>query len=109
MDQAYYGQRIWPHMFYMPVDHIWHWKMNVARSMGNSRDIKYVPELTRAFKENSDERVKAMCVWALGRIGGTAARHFLDSIRSLSHGIIAEEIEYALNLCGKAFNFSIDH
>jgi epoxyqueuosine reductase len=56
--------------------------------------------LTRAFKENSDERVRAMCIWALGRIGGTAARHFLDSIRPLSDGIIAEEIEYALGLSG---------
>ncbi len=74
--------------------------MNVARSMGNTRDTKYVKELTRAFRENADERVRAMCVWALGRIGGTAARHFLDSIRPLSDGIIAEEIEYALNLSG---------
>ena len=100
MDQSYFEERIWPHMFYMPVDHIWHWKMNVARSMGNTRDTKYVTELTRAFRENADERVRAMCVWALGRIGGAAARQFLDSIRPLSDGIIAEEVEYALNLGG---------
>ncbi len=100
MDQSYYEQRIWPHMFYMPVEDIWHWKMNVARSMGNTRDSKYVPELTRAFKENADERVKAMCIWALGRIGGAAARDFLDSIRTLNDDVLSEEVEYALNLCG---------
>ena len=74
--------------------------MNVARSMGNTRDVKYVPELSRAFSENADERVRAMCAWALGRIGGAAARRVLESIRPVSDGIIAEEVEYALNLCG---------
>ncbi|MGB6066872.1 MAG: HEAT repeat domain-containing protein [Desulfomonilaceae bacterium] len=96
MDRLYFEERIWPHMFYMPVDDIWRWKMNVARCMGNTRDTKYVPELTRAFEENADERVRAMCVWALGRIGGAAAGRVLNSIRPLSDGIVAEEVEYAL-------------
>ena len=100
MDRPYFEKRIWPHMFYMPPDHIWRWKMNVARCMGNTLDSKYVPELTRAFNENSDERVRAMCVWALGRIGGAAARSVLESIRPAGDGIIAEEIEYALNING---------
>jgi epoxyqueuosine reductase len=99
MDRPYFEQRIWAHMFYMPADDIWRWKMNVARSMGNTRDTKYVPELARAFQESADERVRAMCVWALGRIAGTAARGILESIRLLGDGIIAEEVEYALNLC----------
>ena len=54
---------------------------------------------TRAFQESADERVRAMCVWALGRIGGATARRVLESIRPLSDGIIAEEVEYALNVC----------
>ena len=87
-------------MFYMPADDIWRWKMNVARSMGNTRDTKYVPELARAFQESTDERVRAMCVWALGRIAGAAARGILESIRPLGDGIMAEEVEYGLNLCG---------
>ncbi len=40
MDRSYFEQRIWPHMFHMPADDIWRWKMNVARSMGNTRDTK---------------------------------------------------------------------
>jgi epoxyqueuosine reductase len=99
MDRPYFEQRIWPHMFYMPVEDMWRWKMNVARSMGNTRDAKYIPELNRAFKENVDERVRAMCVWALGRIGGAKARRVLESIRPPSDGIITEEVVYALNVC----------
>jgi epoxyqueuosine reductase len=99
MDRPYFEQRIWPHMFYMSADDIWRWKMNVARSMGNTRDTKYVPELARAFQESADERVRAMCVWALGRIAGAAARGILESIRPLGDGMIAEEVEYALSLC----------
>ncbi len=99
MDRSYFEQRIWPHMFYMSADDIWRWKMNVARSMGNTRDRRYVPELARAFQESADERVRAMCVWALGRIGGTAARGILESIRPLGDAVIAEEVEYALNVC----------
>ena len=99
MDQSYFEKRIWPHMFYMPAEDLWRWKMNVARSMGNTRDAKYVPELSRAFMENADERVRAMSVWALGRIGVATARRVLESIRPLSDGIIAEEVEYALNVC----------
>ncbi len=99
MDRPYFEQRIWPHMFYMPLDDIWRWKMNVARSMGNTRDTRYVPELARAFQESADERVRAMCVWALGRIGGAAARGVLESIRALGDGTMAEEVGYALNLC----------
>ena len=99
MDQSYFEKRIWPHMFYIPVDDIGRWKMNVARSMGNTRDAKYVPELSRAFEETADERVRAMCAWALGRIGGAAARRVLESMRRASEGIIAEEVHYALELC----------
>jgi epoxyqueuosine reductase len=99
MDRPYFEQRIWPHMFYMSADDIWRWKMNVARCMGNTRDTGYVPELTRAFEENSDERVRAMCAWALGRIGGSAARRRLESSRPTSEGVVAEEVEYALALC----------
>jgi epoxyqueuosine reductase len=99
MDRPYFEKRIWPHMFYMPADDMWRWKMNVARSMGNTRDTKYVPELARAFQESADERVRAMCVWALGRIGGAAARGILESFRPLGEGMIAEEVEFALNLC----------
>lgn len=82
MDINYFKTKIWPHMFYMSPKEIWRWKMNVARAMGNSGDAKYIPHLIKAYTHNTDERVKGMSAWALGRIGGSAARealkHFLN-------------------------------
>ncbi len=100
MDETYFQQRIRPHMFYMPVKDLWRWKMNVARAMGNTLDTMYVPDLARAFRENDDERVKSMCAWALGRIGGSLARTALESFRGSANGTVAGEVEHALGMCG---------
>ncbi|MFH1981664.1 MAG: 4Fe-4S double cluster binding domain-containing protein [Pseudomonadota bacterium] len=96
MDRPYFEQRIWPHMFYMPPDELWRWKMNVARVMGNTLDPVYVPDLVRAFEENEDDRVRGMCAWALGRIGTDAARRALGDLRRHAQGTVAEEIAAAL-------------
>ncbi len=99
MDKPYFEQRIWPHMFYMSAEDIWRWKMNVARSMGNSLDTDYVADLARAFSENADERVRGMCAWALGRIGGKEAREHLDTFRQSVTGAVAGEVAHALEIC----------
>jgi len=96
MDKSYFEQKIWPHMFYMPADDIWRWKMNVARAMGNSLNPVYVADLIRAFKENSDERVNSMIAWALGRIGNLEAMAALEEFFKDSKGIVLEEIRQAL-------------
>ncbi|HOS97179.1 MAG TPA: 4Fe-4S double cluster binding domain-containing protein [Deltaproteobacteria bacterium] len=101
MDGDYYVSRVWPHMFYMGPDDLWRWKMNTARAMGNSRDPSYVPDLIRAYGENSDERVRIMAAWALGRIGGREAKGALDGFLSESDGTLREEIFYALQLCAQ--------
>jgi epoxyqueuosine reductase len=98
MDKKYYRTRIWPHMFYMSINDIWRWKMNVARAMGNSLDLKYVPELIKAFNENSDERVKGMIAWALGRIGGVEAKASLEQFANSSHDIVRKEVIDALKI-----------
>ena len=98
MDKEYFESRIWPHMFYMSYNDIWRWKMNVARAMGNSLDSKYIPELVRAFRENEDERIKSMSAWALGRLGGTAARDVLSEFLKDSKGTLRDEIINALEL-----------
>ncbi len=97
MDGEYFESRIWPHMFYMPLDDIWRWKMNVARVMGNSLDPKYVPDLIHAFVENDDERIRRMVAWALGRIGGADAKAALEKLRSDGDGGVRDEIELALS------------
>ncbi|MGE5415738.1 MAG: epoxyqueuosine reductase [Acidobacteriota bacterium] len=99
MDVDYFQKNIWPHMFYMSPDDIWRWKMNVSRVMGNSRDVVYVPELIKAFGNNSDERITFMIAWALGRIGGNEARLALTDFAAQSSGQLLEEIEAALKMC----------
>ncbi|MBN1495390.1 MAG: HEAT repeat domain-containing protein, partial [Spirochaetes bacterium] len=55
------------------------------------------PDLVRAFDENEDGRVRGMIAWALGRIGGSAARDALDAFLSGSEGMVREEISAALS------------
>lgn len=99
MDKKFFQTRIWPHMFYMSPDEIWRWKMNAARAMGNSLDPKYIPDLIRAFTENSDVRVRCMTAWAMGRIGGSTAKNNLNEFLKNSSDIVQNEILYALDLC----------
>jgi epoxyqueuosine reductase len=77
---------------------IWRWKMNVARVMGNTGDNMYIPDLVRAFHENTDDRVRGMALWALGRMG---AREVLKDInnedRTLSDQV-ALELKSALDI-----------
>jgi len=98
MDRPYFEARIWPHMFYMPADDLWRWKMNVARAMGNTLDPGYVGDLVRAFTENDDARVRGMIAWALGRIGGPKARAALERFRPAGGGVVREEISRALEM-----------
>ena len=88
MDRQYYEANVWPHMFYTSSDDLWRWRMNAARSMGNSLDAKYVPDLIRAFQENGDERVKGMCAWALGRFGGEKVKAALEGFLEQSQNRI---------------------
>ena len=74
--------------------------MNVARAMGNSLDEKYVPELVKAYNDNDDERVKIMCLWALGRIGSADAQNALNDFMPLCEGEIKKEAEIALQMAG---------
>ena len=73
--------------------------MNVARVMGNSRDEKYVADLIRAFEENSDERVRAMTVWAIGNIGGPEALTVLKGLSDETSDLVKEEIRWVEESC----------
>ena len=96
MDKSYFLQKVWPHMFYMSADDLWRWKMNVARAMGNSLNPVYVADLIKAFKENSDDRVRCMIAWALGRIGREDAISELKQFYKNSEGMVKEEIKQAM-------------
>jgi epoxyqueuosine reductase len=96
MEEAYFASCVWPHMFYMPLDELWRWRMNAARAMGNSGDAMYVPLLTRTLRENSDERVRGMAAWALGRLGGAEAKKALEGILPLTDHLLKIEVSHAL-------------
>jgi len=98
MDDTYFEQHIWPHMFYIPTKNIWLWKMNTARSIGNTLNPAYIPHLERAFGENEDERVKGMIAWALGRIGEPDGADILNRFLPKSEGLVKEEIVHALGM-----------
>lgn len=101
MDKPYFKEQVWPHMFYMGSKNLWKWKMNVARVMGNSKDKIYLPDLEKAFNENTDERVLGMIAWAMGQIGDNCALPFLNS-KSLKHsGLVQEEIKLAIQTLEK--------
>ena len=101
MDVEHYQTRVWPHMFYMPREDPWRWKMNAARVMGNTLDERYIPDLARTLAEEDDPRVAGMAAWALGRIGGPEARAALESLaeRTDMNALTREEIALALGQC----------
>ncbi len=86
-------------MSYRPIDETWRWKMNAARAMGNTTDPRYLPDLSRAFRESADDRVRAMCAWAMGRIGGVEGRKALGGLGTGFPGPLGEEISDAIALC----------
>lgn len=96
MDNEYFKSKIWPHMFYSPEKDLWRWKMNVARAMGNSRNIGYIPDLVTAFRNEKDEKVRGMVAWAIGRIGGAKAKKALNEFFAGTDGLVRQEILSAL-------------
>ena len=101
MDKNYFNTKIRPHMFYISDKDLWRWKMNVARVMGNSLDPCYIPDLVRAFDENSDERVKAMSLWAMGHIGGEKGLSALKKIKTKADSLVKEELGAAIDACAQ--------
>jgi len=69
---------------------------NAAMAMGNRRDSAYTEPLGRALREAS-ALVRGHAAWALGQIGGLAARRLLESARrDEADSEVGEAIETAL-------------
>lgn len=66
---------------------------NVAVALGNSRDLRAVPALSRALEQDPDPVVRGHAAWALGRIGGREARAALA--HALSHETSGEVVSEA--------------
>lgn len=71
-------------------------RRNAATAMGNRKEVRYVPVLVRALADESPV-VRAHVAWALGRIGGEAARSALRSaLAGEGDGAVREEMVAAL-------------
>jgi len=70
---------------------------NVAVALGNLGDPRSVEPLARALEQDPEPLVRGHAAWALGRIGGDAARRALTGAReSEASQEVLEEIDAAL-------------
>lgn len=96
MDQRYYEERVWPQFFYISRTRLDRWQMNAVRAMGNSGERAFVPRLAKELRESPYQNVRAMCAWALGRLGGSMARSALETARDDPSETVRREVEMAL-------------
>ncbi|GAB4352141.1 MAG: 4Fe-4S double cluster binding domain-containing protein [Candidatus Abyssubacteria bacterium] len=97
MSQEHYVNKVWPLTFYISRENIAKWKVNAARALGNLGDRNHVPALMQVFAENPAEEVRAMCAWALGKLGGRNAKAALESRFPQETDLVKEEITAALD------------
>lgn len=69
---------------------------NAAVALGNCGDTAVVPRLAAAL-DNPEEVVRGHVVWALGRLGGKAAKKVLEAHRAReSNDLVHDELDAAL-------------
>lgn len=70
---------------------------NVAVSLGNTGNPAAVPALARSLREDPEPLVRGHAAWALGQIGGPAARQALEAAAGVERDPeVLEEIQAAL-------------
>ena len=69
---------------------------NVAVALGNAGDRGAIPALASCLAEEPEPLVRGHAAWALGRLGGPAARAALEQGRGDSDDFVRAEVEYAL-------------
>jgi epoxyqueuosine reductase len=95
MTDAYYQSRIHPIMYNYIKDKKY-LQRNAAIALGNLGDPVHVPDLARAL-EDPESLVRGYAAWALGEIGGRAARVCLEAARKRETSADArDELEAAL-------------
>jgi len=73
---------------------------NVCIALGNIADRDSVPALAIAL-DDGEALVRGHAAWALGRLGGTAARaHLEEALRRETDAWVREECAQALQACG---------
>ncbi|HBT94965.1 MAG TPA: PBS lyase [Coriobacteriia bacterium] len=77
LSAEYYEQWVRPVM-YNYITNLRLFQRNAAVAIGNSHDVRYLPDLARELSSES-ELVRAHVAWALGEIAGEEARHLLQA------------------------------
>jgi len=73
------------------------YQRNVAVALGNSRSREAIPTLSAALNQHPEPLVRAHSAWALGRIGGEAAKTALEgALAAVSESDVSAEIQLAL-------------
>ena len=85
-------------------------RFEAARACGELEAAKAVPDLVKLIEYDPDLEVQEMAIWALGRIGGSAAREILEAcleseVEPLA--LAAEEALDELNLFSDSFEFDL--
>ncbi|TMF10341.1 MAG: tRNA epoxyqueuosine(34) reductase QueG, partial [Chloroflexi bacterium] len=72
---------------------------NVCIALGNIADRSSVPALATAL-DDGESLVRGHAAWALGRVGGAAARSYLEqALRRESDAWVLDECAQALQAC----------
>jgi len=73
---------------------------NVAVALGNAGDRGAVPALAQCLAQEHEALVRGHAAWALGHLGGVAARVTLEQARSDPDAFVREEVLIALDGAG---------
>jgi epoxyqueuosine reductase len=96
LSDAFYAETVQPIM-YNYIKEKKYFQRNAAVALGNTRDPEHVPALDRAM-DGPEALVRGHAAWALGRIGGRAARKVLERrLGSEPAAPVRAEIEAALD------------
>lgn len=95
LDDEFYETRVRPIMYNYIKDRKF-FQRNAAVAIGNTGDPSYLPELEKELA-HPDEAVREHVAWAIGKIGGAAAREMLERRREReTSALVLEEIGLAL-------------
>lgn len=98
MPDEFYWSRVKP-LMYNYIKEKKYFQRNAAIALGNLGDPAFIPDLGEAMYD-PEELVRSYTAWALGKIGGRAAKQILEasSCREISEAVLAEIRGALLNM-----------
>ena len=95
LSDEFYAKTVQP-LMYNYIREKKYFQRNAAIALGNMGDPAFIPDLAQAMQD-SEELVRGYAAWALGKIGGSQAKHILEaSLARETAESARNEIEAAL-------------